>query len=109
MSEILVEITPQAVAQVRRWLLLLASADAAPAWDPAEDYPTPRLLQATARWLVANGHGDGMDIDLVAVLLALFSIDLRCKHDGAGDVALIDVERLERECRLGSRRESGHG
>jgi hypothetical protein len=72
-----IELTSQAVAEVRRWLLLLAADDGAPEWSPVEDYPTPETLRAAARWLVDNGHSRGLDDDLVGVLLALFAIDLR--------------------------------
>jgi hypothetical protein len=78
-----IELTPQAIAEVRRWLLLLAADDAAPAWSPVEDYPTPETLRAAARWLVDNGHCRGMDDELVGVLLALFSIDLRWQMKAA--------------------------
>ena len=77
MREIPVELTPQALAQIRRWLLLLAGDDKAPAWDPGENHDTPESLQAAARWLVDNGHGGAMGDQLVAVLLALFSMNLR--------------------------------
>jgi hypothetical protein len=72
-----IELTPEAVTELRRWLLLLAADDTAPRWNPIEDYPTPQALRAAAHWLVDNGHSHGMDVDLVGVLLALFSIDLR--------------------------------
>jgi hypothetical protein len=71
------ELTPQAVAPIRHWILLLAADNTAPAWNPATDYGTPDTLRAAARWIVDNGHGREMDHMLVGVLLALFSINLR--------------------------------
>jgi hypothetical protein len=71
------ELTPRAVTELQRWLLLLAADDTAPRWSPIEDYGTPDALRAAAHWLVDNGHSHGLDVDLVGVLLALFSIDLR--------------------------------
>ena len=110
MREIPVELTPSALAQIRRWLLLLAGDDTAPAWDPGENHDTPESLQAAARWLVDNGHGGAMDDQLVAVLLALFSINLRWRIEtdiegrfipqGAGNVWLVDLDRLARDCAL---------
>jgi hypothetical protein len=110
MREIPVELTPRAWAQIRRWLLLLAGDDTAPAWDPAENHDTPESLQAAAQWLVGNGHGGAMDDHLVAVLLALFSINLRWRIEseiegrfipqGAGNVWLVDLDRLARDCAL---------
>lgn len=113
MREIPVELTPQALAQIRRWLLLLAGDDTAPAWDPAENHDTPESLQAAAQWLVDNGHGGAMDDQLVAVLLALFSINLRWKIEteiegrfipqGTDNVWLVDLDRLARDCALTAR------
>ena len=110
MREIPVELTPSALAQIRRWLLLLAGDDAAPAWDPAENHDAPESLQAAAEWLVDNGHGGALDDQLVAVLLALFSIYLRWRIEteiegrfipqGAGNVWLVDLDRLARDCAL---------
>jgi hypothetical protein len=71
------EVTPQAVARIRCWIALLAADQTAPAWNPVEDYGTPETLRAAARWLVDNGHVPEMDHELVCVLLALFSINLR--------------------------------
>jgi hypothetical protein len=85
MREHRIELTPQAVTEIRHWLLLLAGDPAAPQWSPVEDYRTPDALRAAARWLVDNGHGLGMDHDLVGVLLALFSIDLRWEMEAGID------------------------
>jgi hypothetical protein len=71
------EVTSQAVAQIRCWIALLAADETAPAWNPAEDYRTPQTLRSAAQWLVDNGHVVEMDHELVCVLLALFSIGLR--------------------------------
>jgi hypothetical protein len=65
------------VARIRCWIALLAADVRAPAWNPVEDYRTPETLRAAARWLVDNGHVPDMDHELVCVLLALFSINLR--------------------------------
>ena len=110
MREIPVELTPSALAQIRRWLLLLAGDDTAPAWDPAENPDTPDSLQAVAQWLVDNGHGGALDDRLVAVLLALFSINLRWRIEteiegrfipqGTSNVWLVDLDRLARDCAL---------
>jgi hypothetical protein len=102
MREIYVELTPQAVAQIRQWLLLLESADAAPTWDPANEAETAESVQAVAQWVVDNGHDAGLGRDLVAVLLALFSFELQSTN-GADHGALVDLERLARECQLGAR------
>lgn len=75
--EIEIEVTPQAVARIRCWIALLAADPTAPAWNPVEDYRTPETLRAAARWLVDSGHVPEMDHELVCVLLALFSINLR--------------------------------
>ena len=88
MRELPFELTLQAVTEVRRWLLLLAADDAAPKWSPVEDYQTPAPLQAAARWLVDNGHSRGLADDLVGVLLALFSLELRSEM-GAGIDGLV--------------------
>jgi len=102
----LVELTPEAVVQIQRWLLLLAADPAAPAWDPAEDYETPLALHAAAEWLTDNGHGGGLEEFLVAVLLAMFTIKVRCELDAAGEAQgtdyalLIDIGRLAREYSL---------
>jgi hypothetical protein len=75
--EIEIEVTPQAVARIQCWIALLAADQTAPAWSPVEDYRTPDTLRAAAQWLVDNGHVTEMDHELVCVLLALFSINLR--------------------------------
>jgi hypothetical protein len=108
-----VELTPEAVAQIQRWLVLLAGDITAPAWDPVENYETPESVRAAAQWLVDNGHGCGMDDQLVAVLLVLFSMNLRWKVEaeievrfispGADHVWTIDLDRLARECALAAR------
>jgi hypothetical protein len=87
-----IELTPEAVTELRRWLLLLAADATAPRWNPIEDYDTPQPLRAAAHWLVDNGHSHGMDVDLVGVLLALFSIDLRSEM-----TAEIDRRRLPQD------------
>jgi hypothetical protein len=87
-----IELTSEAVTELRRWLLLLAADDTAPRWSPIEDYDTPDALRAAAHWLVDNGHGHGLDADLVGVLLALFSIDLRSQM-----TAEIEGRRLPRD------------
>jgi hypothetical protein len=102
----LVELTPDAVAEIRHWLLVLAADPSAPAWDPAEDYQAPHALHAAAQWLTDNGHAGGLEVFLVAVLLAMFSIGVRLELDTAGDALgadcglLVDLERLARECSL---------
>ena len=104
MYEPVVELTSDAVTEIRHWLLVLAADPAAPAWDPAEDYETPHALHAAARWLTDNGHGGGLELFLVAILLAMFSIGVRCELESAGNPlgtdrpVLIDLERLAREC-----------
>jgi plasmid stabilization system protein ParE len=76
-AEIDIEPTPQAVARIRHWIVLLAADETAPTWNPVEDYRTPATLRAAARWLVDNGHAGTLDFELVGVLLALFSVTLR--------------------------------
>ena len=102
----LIELTPQAAAQVRQWLLLLAADAAAPDWRPAESYDTPESLRAAARWLVDNGHGYAMDAEVVAVLLALFSISFRAQLQAGAEgrslgerAAFVSVSDLERVLR----------
>jgi len=103
MYEPVVQLTPDAVTEIRHWLLLLAADPAAPAWDPAEDYETPNALHAAAQWLTDNGHGGGLELFLVAILLAMFSISVRSELENAGGgldpdrPLLIDLERLARE------------
>jgi hypothetical protein len=105
-GRLLIELTPQAIAQVRHWLLLLASDPTAPEWSPAESQDTPASLRAAARWLVDNGHGGVMDADVVGVLLASFSISFQAqlKADLAGRsvvrrAGLVSVSELERMLR----------
>jgi hypothetical protein len=111
----LVELTPEAAVQIQRWLLLLAADPAAPAWDPAEDYETPHALHAAAGWLTDNGHGGGLEEFLVAVLLAMFTINVRSELETAGEAlgtdhaSLIDLERLARECSLETWSAAGDG
>jgi hypothetical protein len=110
MREIPVELTPRALAQIQRWLLLLAGDDTAPAWDPGEKHDAPGSLQAAAQWLVDNGHGGALDDQLVAVLLALFSMNVQWKLEteiegrfipqGADNMWLVDLHRLARDCAL---------
>ena len=73
------ELTPHAVAEIRRWILLLAADATAPAWNPVENYSSPDALRAAAAWLVDNGHSDELNQELVGVLLALFSSTLRAE------------------------------
>jgi hypothetical protein len=80
-AEIDIELHPHAVARVRHWIVLLAADHTAPTWNPVADYSSPHTLRAAARWLVDNGHTGTLDFDLVGVLLALFSINLRCEMD----------------------------
>ena len=70
------ELTPQAVAQTRRWVTLLATDDTAPAWSPLVGYSTPDSLRAAAQWLVDRGHAPGLQHEMVCILLALFVIDV---------------------------------
>ncbi|HEY7621212.1 MAG TPA: hypothetical protein VH834_15650 [Solirubrobacteraceae bacterium] len=77
-----IELSTQAVARIRRWIVLLAADETAPTWSPVEDYSTPETLRAAARWLVDHGHTGALDFDLVGVLLALFSINLRVEMQG---------------------------
>jgi hypothetical protein len=111
----LVELTSDAVTEVRHWLLVLAGDPAAPAWDPAEEYDTPHALHAAAQWLTDNGHGGGLEVFLVAVLLAMFSIGIRCELETTGEALgtdyafLIDLERLARECSLETGSAAGEG
>jgi hypothetical protein len=77
-----IEPTPQAVARIRHWIVLLAGDPTAPAWNPIEDYATPDTLRAAARWLVDHGHTGPLDFELVGVLLALFSITFRHEMSG---------------------------
>jgi hypothetical protein len=106
-GRVMIELTPQAAAQVRDWLLLLAADDAAPTWRPAESYDSPAPLRAAAHWLVDNGHGGGLDAEVVAVLLALFSIGFRAQLEDETEgrltvqrsmlVSVSDLERVLRD------------
>jgi hypothetical protein len=69
-------LTPQAVAQTRRWVTLLATDDTAPGWSPFVGYSTPESLRAAAQWLVDRGHAPGLQHEMVCILLALFVIDV---------------------------------
>ena len=69
-------LTPQAVAQTRRWVILLATDDTAPGWSPFVGYSTPESLRAAAQWLVDRGHAPGLAHEMVCILLALFVIDV---------------------------------
>ena len=77
-------LTPQAVAQTRRWVTLLTTDDTAPAWSPFVGYSTPESLRAAAQWLVDRGHAPGLAHEMVCILLALFVIDAPEMY---GDVA----------------------
>jgi hypothetical protein len=77
-------LTPQAVAQTRRWVNLLATDDTAPAWSPLVDHSTPESLRAAAQWIVDRGHAPGLRHEMVCVLLALFAIDVA--PEAYGDV-----------------------
>ena len=68
--------TPQALAQIRRWMTLLATDVTAPAWTPVVRCSTPETLRRAARWLVEHGHAPGMNADMVGILLAMFMIDV---------------------------------
>jgi hypothetical protein len=99
---VMIELTPEAAAQVRQWLLLLAADPAAPKWAPAESYDSPAALRAAAGWIVVNGHGAGLNAEFVAVLLALFSVDFRhrlqAELDGRAPrpSTLVSITELER-------------
>ncbi len=98
----MIELTPQAVAQVRQWLLLLAADPAAPRWTPADNYDSPVALRAAAGWIVVKGHGCGLNAEFVAVLLSLFSIDFRERRQAelegrsAPRSMLVSMSELER-------------
>jgi hypothetical protein len=66
-------LTPEAVAQTRVWTSLLLTDVTAPTWFPHVDYPTPEPLRAAARWLVERGHAEGMQLEMVCILLALYA------------------------------------
>jgi hypothetical protein len=81
MNDLDIELTPRAIAEIQRWILLLAADDHAPSWDPVEPYLTPDALRAAAEWLADHGHSRGLDRDLVGVLLAVFSVSVRAEMD----------------------------
>jgi hypothetical protein len=69
------QLTPYAAARVRRWMLLLASDETAPPWNPTLGASTPASLRAAAWWLVARGHAAGLDHQMVCILLAFAIAD----------------------------------
>ena len=79
-------LTPQALAQTRRWVTLLATDDSAPAWSPFIGSSTPESLRAAAQWLVDGGHTPGLQHEMVCVLLALYVVDVAPETDAYGDV-----------------------
>ena len=83
------ELTPRALAQVRRWMMLLATDDTAPAWTPVIQHSTPETLRRAARWLVERGHAPGMSHDMVGILLALFMVDVALEIDDDGEAELL--------------------
>ena len=78
------ELTPQTVAQIRHWVILLETSETAPAWDPTARQRTPEALRSAAWWLVANGHAPQLSHELVCVLLALYTVEL-CGAVGGGE------------------------
>lgn len=78
--------TPQALAQLRRWMMLLTTDATAPPWTPIVRHSTPETLRRAARWLVEHGHAPGMTADMVGVLLAIFMIDV--PQEGVGSTAM---------------------
>ena len=68
--------TPQALAQLRRWMMLLTTDATAPPWTPVVRHSTPETLRRAARWLVEHGHTPGMTADMVGVLLAIYMVDV---------------------------------
>jgi hypothetical protein len=68
-------LTPQAMAQTRRWVMLLATDARAPAWSPLVRYDTPQPLRDAAQWLVDEGHAPGLKHELVCVLLAMVVVE----------------------------------
>jgi hypothetical protein len=77
------ELTPAALARVRRWVTLLETDPTAPDWSPAVSYATPQPLRRAALWLVHNGHAPGLRHELVCVLLALYALDATSDVDDA--------------------------
>ena len=86
------QLTPYAVARVRRWMLLLATDQTAPPWSPALGASTPASLRAAAWWLVAQGHAAGLDHQMVCILLALGIAD-----DVGGEAEELGGEALPRD------------
>ena len=74
-------LTPQAVAQTRRWVMLLATDDTAPPWHPHVGYSTPNSLRAAAQWLIDHGHAPGLKHEMVCVLLAIFAVEAMSQMD----------------------------
>ena len=69
------ELTPYAVARIRRWMTLLATDESAPPWNPTLRSSTPETLRGAARWIVDNGHAFGLDDGMVCILLAHYIVD----------------------------------
>jgi hypothetical protein len=82
-------LTPQAVAQTRRWVMLLATHSGAPAWSPFVLYATPQPLRDAARWLVDEGHAPGLQHEMVCVLLAIFAVEAMSEMEREGGGAFI--------------------
>lgn len=76
------ELTPHAVARVRRWMNLLATDESAPRWDPTVNRSTPESLRRVAWWLVSNGEAPDMTHEMVCILLALYIVDHRDELEG---------------------------
>ena len=83
-------LTPEAVAQARGWVSMLLDDTTAPSWFPHVDYSSPEPLRAAASWLVECGHADGMQHEMVCILLALYAGEAAWEAmDGASGGALI--------------------
>ena len=63
------------MARLRRWMMLLAGDETAPAWNPTLTFSTPESLRGAAWWLVENGHAAELDHEMVCILLALYIVD----------------------------------
>lgn len=74
-------LTPQAMAQTRRWVMLLATDSGAPAWSPFVRYGTPQPLREAARWLVDEGYAPGLQHEMVCILLAIFAVEAMSEMD----------------------------
>ena len=74
-------LTPQAMAQTRRWVMLLATDSGAPAWSPFVRYSTPQPLRDAAQWLVDEGYAPGLQHEMVCVLLAIFAVEAMSEMD----------------------------